>query len=96
MLTNRWRRQLPDRVRDASYSKTCGERTVSGGVDLPDRRTELAGSPGPFDSCLETSSQYTSPDRARVWPARSRSGQRGGTMHIQGVVGLSVGNVDPE
>jgi hypothetical protein len=65
-------------------------------VDRPDRTTELAGSPGPFGSCLETSSQYTSPDRPTVPPARNRSEQLGGTMHIQCVVGLSAGNVEPE
>src|SRR5258707_7529677 len=53
----------PTGFENASYSKTCGERTISGGVERPDCTTELAGSPDPFDSCLETSSQYTSPYR---------------------------------
>ena len=98
MLTNRRRRQLPDRgSRNASSSKTCGERTISG-AERPDRTTELAGSPGPFGLCLETSSQYTSPDRPTVRPAgagrttrwHDAHSMRGGTFGGQRGAGIAV------
>src|SRR5438132_1658515 len=55
----------PTGFENARYWKTCGQRTISR-AERPESTTELAGSPGPFDSCLETSSQYTSPGRPTV------------------------------